>query len=276
MTLILLTNDVGYAATVQGWQNARNVIATGYDMKDLIAGPRNRLVRSMQGSGSNIGIFSPRYACDPAQVAVNYAVIARADYLTRRTNGCQIYFTRYGSTSFGGYAYESVVSNATLSAGLTGVRSQDYVYTYSTTRTAYGFGVESYTSTVTGANVGQCGQVFFSTGFDFGKNPDLVVPLEDLVDAQRLFVPPQAQIDGFAYDTEKRFTLNFRGVTRAKVDAFRALPNIQRWPLFLYDSAAEVFAHKLEHVLVETWTEQRAASGKWDISIVFRRLAHYD
>lgn len=273
--LKLLTNDMGAAAVTLDWGNARNVIATGYNLTDMITGPRSKKIRSAQGSGSSIGIFYPRYSCDPASVPVNYAVIARADYLTRRTNGCQIYFTGYGATANGSYLEESVVSNATLSAGLIGPKSQDYVFKYPAQRTRFGASVQSYTSTVTGVNVGQCGQIYFSTGFDFGASPDTKPEpqWDDVPDEDRLFTPLRGH---FPYETEKKITLSWKNITTAKLTAFKALPHILNWPLFLYDEDADIWDWKLEHVLVESWAEQIAAPGYWDIDITFRRLAHYD
>lgn len=274
MSIVFLANDVGYGASSVGFGAARNVIATGYDLSDMISGPRNRHVRSMQGTGSDTGVFFPRYGCDSAQVTVNYAVLARADKLVNRPLGLLAYWVRYASAGFGGYAYEA--GSAITTANLIGIKSQDYVYAYPTARTAYGFGMESYVAGGSSENVGECSKLYFSTGFDFGRNPTLAPRFEDLSGGARLFVPPQAVVDGFAYDTETRFVLEFRNVDKAKITAWRALPNLLRWPIFIYDSAAEVFPHKLEHVLVENWTEFRAGSGTWDISITFRRLAHYD
>lgn len=266
MSFYLLPNTLGDLAYGAGG-NAVPGLATGYSGADGITGPRSTRVRFQAYLGArNYGYFH-----SAATFSATHMVIARADWLITKT-GARVRPLECTDDSPISYAVVAGSDfNPLTAASLIGVRSQDLVMATPITN-QYGGGFQ-WTSTATEAE--QYSKLYVSNAFDFGASPDIkpfpewqVFPETE----KRYFTPQRGTMP---YQIEAQISLTWRNVTRAKMDAFRALPRLLEWPIFLYDDAGDYWSWKLEHVLISDWEETLTQYDLSDITIRFVRLKHY-
>jgi hypothetical protein len=268
--LKFLCNYAGDVATSMSEAGGASTAAASYDATNLIAGPRSTWYRTTATSGlSRIGYITP-------SIGFDFLVIARADKLL--TLGTM---ALYGLVRSSGGVWTNAPAGAILnpvtSADLLGpvvdgsTHAQDFVYEFSSTQTAAGFGLELQSG---GSEATMFSKLFFGASFDFGHNPslDAGVSWEHVPYPNRFFVPHEGTLK---YETERRFSLQWDFVSNAKIAAFEALPQILNWPLFLYDDAGDIWDWQLEHVIVEDYTVSVIGQDLNHITIVFRRLQHY-
>lgn len=265
MSLLLLVSDGGYAATTITLNSGAT--ASGYDAKDLISGPRSTMWRS-DSSSSNIAIGYEHGARSETHI-----VISRADLLLTQ-NGTRL---RAMTMNIGGVwgLVSGIDYNPLTSADLMGPYGQDICIPF-TPPDPWGTGIRC--DPVSGSQAVQISKMIVSTSFTFGvephflQSPPVWEPLPP-TSGPTLFTPPK----GFEpFEVEARITLVWEAVTTAKATQFKALAQILKWPLYLYDSTGDVFSWKLEHVVVQEYTEQLIGQGYRNISITFLRLKHYD
>ncbi len=258
MSLKFLPNHVGDLASSLAMITGST--ASG-DIYDLISGPRNTYWRGTASSSA----VSPGYSLAANYVA-NYLVIARADKMVTLA-GSQV---RAMQKSSGGSW--SAISGTTIStlaaANLTGYRSQDLVIDVSGATNYRGYGIEMDSA---GTEAMTFTKMYASAGFSFAMPPVFAQPWVDIPESDRWFRPQQTS---YEYETEKQFKLGFPA-TRAEMTSFKALPMLLKWPLFLYDTAGDVFPWKLEHVVIEGWIETVIEDDRHFVEITLRRLKHY-
>jgi len=254
MTVYLLTNHLGDVATTA---TAASFTSTGYDAYDAISGPRSTLMRN-----DIAATHTYRYA--GVSQAVTHVVLARADFFKNALNAASV------EVQYGG----SWTADSTATAGsmtLLGPRSQDWVKTISRTDSNFGLQFNSNSP----YNAVQYSKIYFSNGFDFGSGPEQQGYTEPIDEGSNSYVR-QFFGEGF-FETEAYIVLEWRNITSAKIEAFEALPIF--WPFFIYDDSADLWQHKLEHVIIaqgEPYKKVRLGQDLFSITITFRRLRHYD
>lgn len=267
MALRLLPNSAGNTATTADTTGVGST-KTGYDVKDLITGPRSR----MYWCGSTSGTHTTRYSHSSA-LDYDHVVIARADLLANNETAVKLVISDFGSSNV--KTYDPLATSDLIGIDVAGRGyGQDLVYDNVTSR---GFSIVNVSTEKSSGGDDMSrkySKVYFSEAFHFGKEPTTspAPNWQPVSDSDRMFRPYRGN---FEYDTEAVITLTWRKITQAKLDAFKALPQILNWPLFLYDTTGDVWEHQLEHVLVQTWQEVYVRPGYFDLSITFRRLAHY-
>lgn len=258
MSLWILANHGGYLGTAL---YPSGEAATGYSLVDIVTGPRSTRYRSQASSGDRSAGYE--FGSD---VVISHVVVARADWMLTQ-NGSRV---RARQRNSGGTW--SVVSGIDLnplsSANLVGPTSQDLVLAVSPSDHR---GSSLFRSGVSGSEALQVAKVFASSGLYFGLNPTPGFSWQDLPDNQFAFPIRGNRV----YEVERRFALNWLGITQANLNSFLALPMIDRWPLFLYDDAGDVFPWKLEHVIVENYTVNVIAADNINLEVSFARLKHW-
>jgi len=267
MTLRFLTNTAGDNASIMSFVDGAT--ASGYDDYDAMSGPRSRMVRS--AASSSAITLAHTFA---ANVDADYMVVSRADKLLTRSNMDTI-IRNYGANLAWSDISATIVCPLPL-ASLIGVGSQDYVKSF-TPDVKRGYALR--VSTAGGDEEAMMiSHLCFAKAFSFGVEPERPLAEEDLT-AEELAVPLKSEEP---YKISRRIRLNFKGVARAKVDEFLALPQVFNWPLYLYDdddSDLALWEHQLEHVIVEGMTENwqaRSDVDLWDIELRVARLKHYE
>lgn len=260
MSFLFLCNHVGDRATALAATSTST--ATGFDPYDVITGPRSTRWRSNPDTGSTTILT---YALG-ANFTADYCVIARADWLLT-ADGKKLNLVDRDS---GGTGYNISPSyNPLTSASLVGIRNQDLVTSLTATHLR-GYGIRTQNNG--GNEASQISKLYFASSLDIG-NPQPGAQWEAVRYEDRMFTPQKGSLP---LETEARISLTFRHLTASQVSDFRALPQILNWPFFIYDSAADVWPHKLEHVVMEDWQEVRQGVGVWALVVNVRRLKHYD
>lgn len=236
--------------------------ATGFNTYDIIAGPRSKMLRTTaSSSAAGVGY---EYT---SSTSIEYIWIARADlFLTLGTSRV----TARQRASGGTWSYGAVDYNPLTSASLIGPRSQDLLAAVSHTD-LYGLGVAvaPLGGTTQAMQLSKLGGM---ASFAFGVEPEVYANWAPI--AENTFITP---INGtMPYEIEKKFSLRFPFITRAKAIGFRDVPQVFRWPILLYDSTGDIWSHKLEHVLVESYSEEIHRNDVHTLTINFARLKHYD
>lgn len=264
MALLFLCNYAANAAssmTTAGFGSD----ASGFDPYDLITGPRSRFYKLTASTGNQAIGYS--YA---SNLSVNYLVVARADKLLTK-NGMRVKALQQNS----GGTWSNIGSvdyNPLATSDLLGPAAQDLVIPISPTDLR-GVALQVITKGVTnesGVLSKLYGAVSFSLGEPSMSNPGGLAP--QTIESPYYFTPLEGD---WPYECERRIVMTFPSVTQAKVNAFKALPQIWNWPLFLYDTVGTVWNWKLEHVLLETVQEQYVEPDQINLTLSFLRLAHY-
>jgi hypothetical protein len=271
----LLANTVG--ATVDTIAITGGSIPSGFDIDDIISGPRSTMFKTTGASNKT----SPAYSDSTNSFQWTHCVVARADLMARASTSQGFAIEQ---DTGGGYGAVTGASISTLTTSdLIGVDpndngyGQDVVLTPTTSPQA---GVDGIRLAITESggttNVQkQISKFYASNAFDFDNEPDSRPSpvFQRLAPTERAFRPLYGWI---TYDTEARITLTWRNLTQAKVENFKSIPELLNWPMFLYDPQAHIFEWKLEHVIIEGYSEQIRNPDAHDLSVTFRRLAHYN
>lgn len=203
-----------------------------------------------------------------SDVACDHMVVARADKLLTK-NQMDVAFRQRSSGGVWsdlGTAYDPLTS-----ADLIGIRSQDLVRSVSPT-SLRGYSVRAVTNGVTPEAM-MLSKFYASASFSLGIEPDQ----ESLQTEELAPGTEETPLRGTRpYEVEKKISMTFFGVTGAKVTAFRALPQIFNWPLFLYDTTGDLWSWKLEHVIVTDFTTAIVGEGRWGVELSVHRLRHDD
>ena len=262
MAFLFLTNLAGYTASSIDAAGLTAGTASGYSVNDFIQGPRSTRHRTTD-STSEIGrgyVFAANTTCD-------YIFISRADWLITK-NGSRVRPRQRSSGAVWSYI-TGVDLNPISTANLVGVSSQDYVAAISPTDLR-GVGLSVLPSS--GSQATQISKFWGCQSFSLDREPALEMSWQPLPEYS--FATP---LNGtLPYEIERRFTIQFQLVTRAKAVAFRALPHIFEWPLVLYDSNGDNWTHKVEHVIIESMNEVILQNDKHNITLTCARLKHYD
>lgn len=260
MSLKFIVNHLGNSATSVSMVSG--TLAEG-SLNDLIAGPRSSFIRSAASASA----IQPGFVLG-SDLVLTHLVVARADLMVTKA-GAQV---RAMQRSSGGvWSAISGTTIATLAAGnLTGPTSQDLVIDVTGATNYRGFGIEFDSA---GTEAMHFSKLIGGIAFDFGEPvPFMGAPTENLADDGRFVTPPRGT---FMYETEREFSLTIGPVAMSVAKAFKALPLLLRWPLYLYDENADFIPWKLEHVLCLGWKEVIAEKDRHTFQISFRRLKHY-
>ena len=260
MSFLFLCNHVGDRATALAATSTST--ASGFDAYDVISGPRSTRWRSNPDTGSTSFLT---YALS-SNFTADYCVIARADWLLT-ADGKKLNLVDRDS---GGTGYNiSPNYNPVTASDLVGIRSQDLVTSFTATHLR-GYGIRTQNNG--GNEASQISKLYFSSSLSIGS-PERGAQWEAIRYEDRMFTPQKGDLP---YETEARISLTFRHLTVSQIESFRELPQLLNWPLFIYDSDAYVWPHKLEHVVIEDWTEVRRGVAVWELTVNARRLKHYD
>lgn len=266
-----LTNQIGEDATTL--ELLSGSINSSYDITSLIAGPRSRMFRSAQTAGAASTVNIAYSSLGSTTKAADHVVICRADKLLT-PGGIK---AEIQNKSSGGTWSSILTKDPIQSTDLIGIKTgnqkygQDFVSEITTTE-QHGYG--ALFTTKTAAESVQLSKLFFCSAFDFGVEPILSpVPQWDYF-SEPIFVKPKKATEEI--QAHARISLNWQGVTRAKVNEFRALTQILSWPFFLYDPEQTMWPWKLENVVIEDFSETYIEASRWDVSIKFLRIAHYE
>lgn len=252
MSVSLLCNTVGEIATALA---STPTTDSEYDINDVIAGPR----QYMHEVPSSATSHQLEFTC--ASQAVTHCVVQNADYFKNSVDGANI-LLQYGG------AWTTDSTTAVGSMSLVGPRDQDWVKEISQTSTKFRINMQNTSLN----SVFRYGRVFFANKFTFNDEPPEI-------NNQSVLVPESGRnrfeaIRGRAlYYCERAFTLVWDNVTTAKFREFKALP--LHAPFFIYDSDGDLFAHKLEHVIVTRIRYRRVFGANYRLQIDFKRLKHY-
>lgn len=258
MTVKILVNTVGRDTYLQAGATAED----GYDARDLICGPRNKLWRSIP-TADNKG---SQYATNSNQTP-DHLVIARADFMLTE-QGQRLRAYRVNSSTF----ISGIDENPFSSSDLIGIKSQDYAISFSASATTV-WGV--LVSQIAGAEALQFSKMYFSAGFNFARHiTPRATSWANVPASEKSYAFP---LEGdLPYEVEARAQLQWSGVLTSEIDSFLALPTIFEWPIFIYDPSTYLWPWKLEHVIIEGYTLQHVNYDIWNVQLSIARLKHYD
>lgn len=262
MSISILTNLAGFTASSIDACGLTAGTASGYSVNDFINGPRSTRHRT-SSSSSEIGrgyVFAANTTC-------SYIYISRADWLITQ-NGTRVRpMTRNSGGTWAVLAGSDY--NPIAASDLIGARSQDLVFAV-TPVDLRGIGIS--TKPVSGSQGTQISKFWGCESFDMGVPPSLQLNWETVPEYE--YTTP---LNGtMPYEIERRYSLTFENVTRAKATAFKALSHVFQWPILLYDPSQDLWSHKLEHVIIESYTETIAQSNVHTIALNVARLKQYD
>ena len=248
MSFLLLTNTVGRNA--ESIETFGSLVEDGYKAGAIMAAPRSRLV----STGKEYDFHTVTYNCE--STTVTHCVVQGAWWFKNGLNASTVEVV-YGPA----LAVDSSTTIANME--LVGPERQDWVKPIA--RTANRFGVKFNHST---DSMNLYGKVLFASAFNFDSPPQQIT-------VQKAEERVRPLIGHQQYQTEKAITLRFDHVTPQKMEAFKALP--LQWPFFLYDEDADIFDHKLEHVIIsEAWDATRHLGGDYTLELPVRRLKYYE
>jgi len=304
MTVSLLVNSIGNAATSIGLISGAS--ESGYSLNDLIAAARNYYWRSEERDAATSTILYYEVA---ASTAIDFVVIGGAHKLLT-TNTMRV---RVGYNNDAGSTLTTLLDlNPIAAANLLGPKAQDYVGTFDSASCRRAGLTLTTKGEVTGDTVSDedkrravagtlpvadsdidasdraivgreyplgsidtsaqeaamFSKLYFGAAFDFGVNPQPGVVVKKQTERRR-------PLKGVAsYLTEARLTFTWNNITKAKLLAFESL--LLRWPLFIYDSSADILKHKLEHCIVaDPWRRRRRGTNAYDLELTVCRLKQY-
>lgn len=256
-----LINDAGNNATTVGCIS-EGTQDSNYDENNLITGSRNEW-------------FKTTSTADPKrmgytwsnEIDIDHVIITRADKLV--TSGSSQVNVQVNQSG-----WINLASSLDLENDLVGIKNQDYVLNYAPDGGATGVAVRVVPNS---AEATYFNHLVGAVSFSFGRSPAFNVLTEELNPSDRYYTDNNTlPMRHRTYETSHRISMKFEHVTKAKLDEFLALDNIRNHPLYIYDSNAWVFPHKLEHVILESIKTTQDNKDLWTISLVFRRLRHYD
>lgn len=282
-----MINNVGWRADEVGVGSGGQAIASGYNIKDMISGPRNKLVRA--GAGTAVVHYPyygvTNYNTTPTKMLeASHVVVSRFDKLITH----QYYSTEQRVTviSFNGAGAATThinydpLSSTVQADDLLGPRAQDFVLAFNSgnvaVATRLALQVRHATSTST-SWAAEIGQVYFCKPWDPGMGPVLnPQPQWTRLESDARFTPARSARD---YEIEAEIQLTWRSITDAKRDELATYYGgddcLLNWPFFLYDEDSTLWNHKLEHVILADYQWTKRGDGYNDLTCIFYRLRHY-
>lgn len=245
-------NELVYAATQYG-----------FSPNDAASGSRSKFWRSILTLGpKGLGYTFP------SNQTPDHCVIARADKLltlgTYRVTG--IYSGGY--TTISGFDI-----NPLTSANLVGPRAQDLCVAFTPSATT--IWAVKFTQVGSDPEAAMISKLYFGVGFAFGKDiQPKASQIQPLPRAEKILAFPQE--GDLPFEIEQRMSMVWEDVTSAKIDEFLALPQVLKWPFFIYDPNTYLFPWKLEHVILESYRMAHKNINRWDLQLNLGRLKHYD
>ena len=254
-----LINDAGIEATSVGMQS-EGVQDTNYDEANLITGSRQVWFKTTSTSDEKrIGyVWS-------GDMDLDHVIITRADKLVTQA-GNTVSIQAYNG------AWQDVESDIDLNS-LVGLKRQDYVLAMN---------IEDITGiavliTPDGTEANLINHFVGAQAFTFNREPAFSAIEEEIPPSDMYFTDVNSVPKRFkTYEVSDKIALKFEGVTRDKIDEFLALDNIDNHPFYIYDSAHYLWAHKLEHVILESFRVVQLNDDYWSIAMILRRLKQYD
>lgn len=253
MGLKILTNTLGeYANAISSSLSLR----AECDVYDVIGGHRSRQIESsIKGTQFNIDFTLP------GSNSFDHLVVTGIDTFTDSLNPSSLDI-RYGAT----FSTLSL-STAVGSIELMGHKLQDTVIAHSRTSDKFRIALKN----ISQSSYFRVGKIYLCQALDIG-DPSQEAQLENLpLSDDNKFTPIKGR-DMFKCETG--YSLAWEGLTYAQIQAWNALPLHQ--PMFLYDSSGDLFPHKSEHVIVESYTETREHLCDFRLDVRFKRLKHYE
>lgn len=265
MALLLLTNTAG--ADLENVTVSNGTTTPSYSLNDLISGPRSRMWRRNMTSSTSTVAMEMKHSR-----SLTHAVIARADLMLTKAGTTFSVAYHNGSSQTTIQSYAPVAQSDLVGIKVDGKpHGQDLVCEFAAPINAANFRIVM--DAAGGASEATLvSKLFFSSAFDFGVAPSFQPQWSLSRESNQELVKPLMGYE--EYEVGEAIQIVWKFVTLAKLFEFEALP--LNWPLFLYDKRGDIFSHRLEHVIVsDPWTWTRRSAEYFDVTVNFRRLAHY-
>lgn len=278
-----LLNNVGWSADTVSTRVGS--VASGYDIKNLITGPRSNVVKSVADTANAL---CPQFFVDDATTAptkfleASHVVMTRFDRMVNHryaSDEMRFIVAQYES----GVGYNNKLNYNQVgdtSWTLMGPKQQDMVFEF---ESFVEVRPEFEVSISHGAGSTSWAAMFSNVAFCNPFDPGVAPSLEPR--PQWVKLP-----DGYEYSPiknirplscEARITLSWLGISNAKRDLLQEYYTeelVTSWPLFLYDESKTLWKHQLEHVIVErdSFVWSKRGDGLNDLTCNFLRLKHYE
>lgn len=263
MTFWILPNTAGAVASSMSVAGATTT--SGYDKHDLISGPRSRMWRC-DAFPSLVQVYYNL----PTSFTMTHCVVARADLLMSEV-GSQLDIN-YGS---GLGTNIDTIGIPVVAADLVGIKvdgkthGQDAVFEFASPVTSDVFQVGI--SHASGTNAAMLAKLYFCNGLLLGDGPQPGPTWSVRRDGEAPLAKPLLGYEEFAVTDAMTFRWEF--LSWAEIEEFEALP--LNWPVFLWDSDGDIFSHKIEHVILASYSWSLAGAGAFTLETTWQRLAHY-
>lgn len=263
MAFWILPNTAGAVASSMDVDGSTTTAT--YDAENLISGPRSKMWRC-DAFGSVVRVYYNL----PQSYSMSHCVIARAD-LMMTEEGSQIsvaYGSGLGSPIDG-------IGTPIVAANLVGIKvdgkphGQDAVFEFTSPVTSDVFQIAI--GHASGTQAAMLAKVYFCDGLLIGNGPQRGPTWSVRRDGEPERTKPLLGYEEYA--VTDAIDLRWRHVGREEIEAFEVLP--LNWPVFLWDTDGDIFAHKLEHVILAAYSWTRVGEDSFTLETSWRRLAHY-
>jgi len=237
-------------------------VESGYHLQDGVMGARNRILKMAPTDQSQAVAFDFN-----EDIPLSHMIVARADLL-KTQQGMDLSILTKDAVD----AWLTTATFPDFDSDLIGPKYQDFVTPFLQT----GLRGVRFQGKTNGPDAESMAfsKVYFSNAFDFGIEPDLdPAPSWQLVSGQDSEFRPLRGYRSFA--TSHIITLSWTNLGGMAVENFKAIPKLLEWPIFLYDPMAHIWPWKLEHVVIDSYTETTRDNDSQDLTVTFRRLKHY-
>lgn len=263
MAFWILPNTAG--AVASSMSVTGSTTTSGYDVHDLISGPRSRMWR--RDSTATTGRVA--YVL-PSSQTLTHCVIARGDLLLTEAGTALIVEYDNGSAQ----TIENFGTVAT--SDLVGIKvdgkphGQDIVCSFPSPIAADQFQF-AFDSVSGGGEAAMFSKLYFSAGLLLGDGPQPGPTWSVRRDGEPAIVKPLLGYEEYAVTDAIAF--RWANLSWEEIEAFEAAP--LNWPVFLFDSAGDIFAHKLEHALLTSYSWSRVGAESFALDTVWNRLNHH-
>lgn len=276
-----LINKAGWEAEDLG--SRLGSVASGYSIEDMMTGPRSNRVKS---TASTSDVLFPQYLVNnPTGAATKfleaqYAVVTRFDKILnhRYVTDYRLAFAAYNYSDGGYTSYLDYAPVSTGSYAKLGPYAQDAVFELSSSaevRTVFEAGHSHSSGSDSWA--AEIYNLSFCSAWDCGVSPILSPPPHwRKLEKGFEYIPLQGTRP---FECEASIQLSWQGISDTQRDIWHDYYGealLELWPMFLYDESKTLWAHKLEHVMLQGYAWARRGDGLNDLTCDFLRLKHYE
>jgi hypothetical protein len=256
VSLKILTNQV--------WRDACQVLVT--DTSDVATAEQDAIL-SITGGPRHLPWEETSATADRRFVYINKNGGLSADtmVITRADRHQNHDLSAFSWTSYPATKDAEIFGDATFSATLVGLQSQDFVYEFTERTNKQAFGVD-FSAGTEGAYQKFVHQIYFCSA--------LTLSYPDGFDYQPLSGVAAYLLRRQMYRVQHHGSLRFNHITRAEVTALEQLYAAQDEPLFVYDSSGYWLRDKLWHCILGQPTKQALGDDHFVATLDLFRLRH--